>query len=452
MVSLFQVRDYRHLFGAQLVALAGNGLATVALGLLAYQLAGPNAGGVLGTALAIKMVMYVVIAPIAGAYACRFDRRRLLVGLDLTRAAVVMAMPFASEVWHVFALVALLQSASAAFTPTFQAVLPDILPDERDYTRALSYSQLASTMETLLSPLLAAVLVTITSFHWLFAGTAIGFLLSAALVVSSRIPNAQPSERYGVADRIFSGLRIFLATPRLRGLMGLNLTVAAVGSVVLVNTVNLVQEQLGRSEADVAWLLAANGGGVLVVALLVPRLLDRFAARTVMLSGSVIMVAAVFLAIGLSVAPAGDWQWPALFPLWAMIGMGTGSILTPSGQVLRRSSDGGDRPALFAAQFSLSHGCWLLTYPIAGWVATAAGFTATWSVLAALAVLGTSAAFLCWPRREPDELWHTHDGAVDPQHVVGATVLAEGGYEHSHLFVIDQRHRSWPHDVDAPHR
>lgn len=449
-MSLFQVRYYRHLFGAQLVALTGNGLATVALGLLAYHLAGPNAGGVLGTALAIKMILYVVIAPIAGAYAGRLDRRRLLVGLDLVRAAVVAAMPFADQVWHVFVLVALLQSASAVFTPTFQAVLPDILPDERDYTRALSYSQIASTMETLLSPLLSAVLVTIAGYHWLFAGTAVGFLLSAALVVSSRIPNARPSERYGVADRLFSGVRIFRATPRLRGLMGLNLTVAAVGSVVLVDTVNLVRELLGRSEADVAWLLAANGAGVLVAATLAPRLLDRFTARTVMLTGSVILVVAAFLAIGLSVAPAGDWQWPALFPLWAMIGMGTGSILTPSGQVLRRSSDGGDRPALFAAQFSLSHGCWLLTYPIAGWMATLVGFTATWCLLAALAVYGASAAFVRWPRREPDRLRHIHDEAVDSQHVAGATARADGGYEHSHPFVIDRLHRSWPQSADTP--
>ncbi|MEP5009353.1 MAG: MFS transporter, partial [Roseobacter sp.] len=47
--------DFAYLFGAQVVALAGTGLLTVALGLLAYDLAGPAAGAVLGTAYAIKM-------------------------------------------------------------------------------------------------------------------------------------------------------------------------------------------------------------------------------------------------------------------------------------------------------------------------------------------------------------------------------------------------------------
>jgi hypothetical protein len=54
--SLFSVladRTYRHLFLAQVVALVGTGLATVALGLLAYDLAGKDAAAVLGTAPAI---------------------------------------------------------------------------------------------------------------------------------------------------------------------------------------------------------------------------------------------------------------------------------------------------------------------------------------------------------------------------------------------------------------
>ena len=67
-MRLFAIRDFRHLFSAQIIALFRTGLATVALGLLAYELAGPSAGAVLATALTIKMVMYVLIAPLAAAY------------------------------------------------------------------------------------------------------------------------------------------------------------------------------------------------------------------------------------------------------------------------------------------------------------------------------------------------------------------------------------------------
>jgi len=72
MLDVLANRTYRHLFAAQVIALAGTGLLTVALGLLAYELAGADAGVVLGTALAIKMVAYVGVAPIVGALANRF--------------------------------------------------------------------------------------------------------------------------------------------------------------------------------------------------------------------------------------------------------------------------------------------------------------------------------------------------------------------------------------------
>ena len=83
MLSPLSDRTYRHLFGAQLLSLLGTGLATVALGLLAFELAGPNAGAVLGTALAIKMIPYVSVAPVAGAFVHLVPRRTLLVALDL---------------------------------------------------------------------------------------------------------------------------------------------------------------------------------------------------------------------------------------------------------------------------------------------------------------------------------------------------------------------------------
>ena len=65
MLAILENRTYRHLFLAQVIALVGTGLATVALGLLAFELAGAEAGAVLGTAHAIKIIYYVGVAPVA---------------------------------------------------------------------------------------------------------------------------------------------------------------------------------------------------------------------------------------------------------------------------------------------------------------------------------------------------------------------------------------------------
>jgi MFS family permease len=390
MLAILRNRTYRHLFLAQVIALIGTGLATVALGLLAFSLAGDHAGAVLGTALAIKMVAYVIIAPIAAAFAERVPRRIMLVSLDLIRSAVALFLPFVTAIWQVYALIFVLQSASAAFTPTFQATIPDVLPDEADYTRALSLSRLAYDLENLLSPILAALLLTVMGFHTLFGGTVIGFLASAALVLSVSLPSPKPNEPRGIYDRTTRGIHLYLATPRLRGLLAINLAVAAGGALVIVNTVVFVQVKFGMNQADTALALAAFGAGSMAVALLLPKLLDSMPDRAVMLAGALILIFGMALA-----AIVSAYLW--LLPLWFVIGTGYSMAQTPSGRLLRRSSSPVDRPALFAAQFALSHACWLLTYPLAGWAGAKFGLPVAAVLLASIATLGAIIAFRFWP-------------------------------------------------------
>ena len=436
MLSPLRSRTYRHLFAAQVIALLGTGLATVALGLIAFQIAGAEAGAVLGTALAIKMVAYVGVAPVAGAFANRLPRRTMLVILDLVRAAVAICLPFVDAVWQVYTLIFMLQAASAAFTPTFQATIPDVLPDEAEYTRALSLSQLAYNLENLVSPTLAAALLTVIDFHWLFGATAAGFLASAALVVSVMLPSPKPAAQ-GVYDRITRGARLYLATPRLRGLLALNLAVAAAGSVVIVNTVVLVQAELGLGQRETAWALAAFGAGSMIAALSLPRLLDRVADRIVMLAGACVLVAGLL-------AGLADPGFGALLPLWLVLGIGTSVVQTPTGRLLRRSAHPEDRPALFAAQFALSHACWLLTYPLAGWLGAKAGLPASFAVMAGIAATATLAATRLWPGPDTDVVPHVHRNlSAGHPHLAGAEPVA-GGARHSHAFVVDQHHAAWP--------
>jgi H+ antiporter protein len=447
MLSVLANRTYRHLFAAQVIALLGTGLMTVALALLAFELADENAGAVLGTALAIKMIAYVSVATIVGDFASRLPRRAFLVTLDVVRAAVALALPFVDQVWQVYVLIALLQSASAAFTPTFQATIPDILPDEEEYTRALSLSRLAYDLENLVSPTLAAVLVGLMGFHWLFGGTVVGFLVSAALVLSVTLPRHKAELAGDAATRrIGRGMRIYLATPRLRGLLAINLAVAAAGAMVIVNTVVIVRGKLGLTDTDVAIAMAAFGVGSMAAALAMPKLLEHLGDRTVMLpaAGAMTVLLLGFAAVIGSEATA--LLWPMLLAVWALMGTAYSAAQVPTGRLLRRSVSVQDRPAIFAAQFALSHACWLLTYPLAGWLGSAAGLPVTLLVLGVLAGLGTVLAATMWPRVDPEIVAHDHaDLASDHPH------LAEGeprhGTRHAHAFVIDDLHPRWPSAV-----
>lgn len=433
---LAKSRAYRSLFFAQVIALLGTGLMTVALALLAYKLKPEAAGTVLGTALAIKMIAYVGLFPVTGALEARVNRKTLLVAADLARVAVVVLLPFVSEVWHVYVLVFVLQAASAVFTPTFQATIPDILPDEEDYTKALVLSRLAYDFESLVSPLLAAALLTFVSFQVLFVGTAIGFAASALLVAATALPKiAAMSGRSWSQAAI--GLRLFIATPRLHGLAAINFAVAAAGSMVLVNTVVYVQAQLGGSEQQTALALMFFGGGSLIAAMAVPRLLTRFSDRSVMLAGVGIQVVTLF--IGTLLPP-----FAGLLGLWTLFGIGNSLILTPSGRILRRSSQQADRPALFAAQFALSHFGWLIAYPLAGWLGASAGLPVCFAVLGCLAALALIAAWMVWPAVDEPVLDHVHEDLPESHPHLSDAVPAGSGYRHAHEFVIDDLHHRWP--------
>lgn len=398
MIGVLRNSTYARLFSAQIVALLGTGLLTVALGLLAFSIAGRDAGLILGTALTIKMVAYVAVSPVMAALATRWRRKTVLVSADAVRAAVAFSLPWVSEAWQIYVLIFVLQAASATFTPVFQAVIPDILPDEAEYTRALSLSRLAYDMESLLSPVVAAALLTVMSYNNLFLGTALGFIASGVLVLVTGIPDAARSEASSFRDRASRGIRVMLRTTELRGLLAMNLVVATSTAMVIVNTVVLVRGPLGRSESDVAVLLAAFGAGSMLVALVVPSVLDKIPDRPVMLAGAAVIPVALAASAPVMDLPPGGGQWAVLLTLWAVLGAATSLILTPSARLLRRASDPVSRPAVFAAQFSLSHACFMLTYPIAGVLGARLGLALTALILAALGALGALAALALWKR------------------------------------------------------
>ncbi|MEZ5934532.1 MAG: MFS transporter [Alphaproteobacteria bacterium] len=444
MLQVLRQVTFARLFTAQIVALLGTGLLTVALGLLAYDLAGERAGTVLGTALAIKMVAYVALAPLASALIVSLPRKMVLVAMDVARAAIALTLPFIDAVWQIYVCIFFLQAASATFTPTFQALIPDILPDEQDYTNALSLSRLAYDLESLASPALAGLLLLVISFHWLFAGTALGFAVSALLIIQLPLPERRSDEgQRSFADRLTRGTRIYLATPRLRGLLSLNLAAAAAGAMVIVNTVVIVRDGYRGEDSDVAIAMAAFGLGSMLAALTLPALLERLRDRPVMIAAAIAM-AILLLLFGSMADNAPAPPWTAMLSAWFALGLCYSMVLTPSGRLLRRSAHDEDRPAIFAAQFALSHACWLLTYPLAGYAGHALGMGSAMILLGLIALIGASVAWLLWPAGDPEVVEHVHDDLpADHPHLRDATRRGNT-FRHRHVFVIDDEHRCWP--------
>ena len=183
-------------------------------------------------------------------------------------------------------------------------------------------------MESVLSPILAAALLVFLSFDNLFWGTSFGFIASALLVVSVALPSPKPTERRDVYDRTTRGIRIYLGTRRLRGLLALSWTAAAISAMVIVNTVVIVRADLGLSDSAVGIALAGFGGGSMLAALVLPSLLDKFDDRRVMLAGAAFGTSSMAIAAGsFALLPITLW---GLVVLWIGVGFGYSATLTPS--------------------------------------------------------------------------------------------------------------------------
>jgi len=181
-----------------------------------------------------------------------------------------------------------------------------------------------------------------------------------------------------------------LSTPRLRGLLAINMSVAAASAIVIVNTVVYVASAFGLGPHETALAFAAFGAGSMVAALALPQVLEKFPDRTVML------LAALTLTLG-AMASGTIEGFENLLALWFVLGLGCAAAQIPAGRLLKRSAPPEEGPDIFTAQFALSHACWLITYPIAGWVGVWAGLSYTAFILATICALGGVAALFFWP-------------------------------------------------------
>jgi len=434
----------------------GTGLSTVALTLLAYDLAKENAGAVIGFALACKMIAYVVFAPIIGGLAHRFPRKPFLISMDVLRAGVVLLMPFVTQVWQIYVLIFVLNLFSAGFKPVFTATIPDIITDEEEYTKALSLSRVAYDLESLLSPTFAWLALLFFSYTGLFVSNSIAFGVSAILIAMTSLTAGVTVQRIGtIWDEISFGTRAYLKTPRLVGMLCLYVCVACASSMVIVNTVVYIRENLGMGEADVAIPFAAAGLGSMIAALSLPRLLERTNDRSVMLSGGAIMF------LGLSLMALSP-SFVFVLAIWFIVGVGWSLVQTPAGRILVRSSNENDRSAYFSAQFALSHACWLVMYPIAGQLVIQMGFENAALVLAGIIVVFLFLSTQFWSVQDDDSLVHRHEtlshdhAHVHDEHHAHAHAQAVASNNphshvhthkmimHKHRFVVDEHHMFWP--------
>ena len=265
-------RDFRRLFLASVVSLAGDWFSFVAVASLVTELTGrPGAAAYVYAAAVLPVFL---ASPIAGTLADRFDRKRILIVADLARApiagALCLAALWGSTPLAVGAVIALAVGASFS-DPIASAATPNLVePEELVSAQALMGAVWGSML--MVGAGLGGVVADVFGRQAAFAIDAASFVVSAWLIAGIRRPMQQPA----TAARDGGSVREAIAYVRKEPIV-LRLVFAKVGGSLANGIVGLLPAFAARrfSGAHIATgaLFAARGLGAMAGPLLARRVL-----------------------------------------------------------------------------------------------------------------------------------------------------------------------------------
>ncbi len=301
-------RDFGKLWAAQLVSLLGDWFSTIVISaLIVSYTEGTGYQGIAVSAFLIaRLVPPLLMRPLAGVLADRFDRKRLLIASDILRALAVLGLLFTTQgpeylpLIYVFIVIQFL--VSSIFEPARNAIMPSILYRHQliigntlasvTWSAMLAVGAITGGLVAELLGIRAALLVD-----------ALTFVVSALLVVAISIPErprseigSRPRPVKDKSKRTFAdGLRYLKKHPRAAAplvvKMGLSVTSADAVLIIYGTQVFVVGEQ---GIASMAILWAAFGFGAIIG----PLISNRFSDDSVRVLRRLIIVGFALMALG----------------------------------------------------------------------------------------------------------------------------------------------------------
>lgn len=173
----------RFFIGASL-SVVGDWFNTVAIAVLTYHISGRVA--LVAVSIAASVLPRVLLAPVGGALADRFERRSLLVTLDSARAIVALLPLLAhnmATLWLVYAAVALLQAGACLYNPAQGAYVSSLVPDDQLEAANAVYATMRD-VGLFVGPALAASVLGVWGVAVAFCSNAMSFLVAAGLLLT----------------------------------------------------------------------------------------------------------------------------------------------------------------------------------------------------------------------------------------------------------------------------
>ena len=333
MLQALRIPDFRLLWGSSLVSSFGSWLLVLAIP--AHILMATSSLRDTGLALAAEYLPLLLLGPVAGVFADRWDRRRLMIATNLFCAGAVAAMLLGTSpgrYWVLYAALIAENSGVVLYAPALQARTPAIVGTGPLLSSASSLTSVSGGIVRLIGGPLGGILLTVSGINWLICADALSYLLSAAAMFMTSRSGAERANRKtaisGVARDLIQGARVLRYQPAARALLPVTVIFLTANASLSAVLIPLGIQRLGGSE-HTGFLLSSLGAGFLLGAPVIRVLLDRAQPRNLLAASLTATAGAYFLLFTSS-------SLATALPAAVAVGMfGSISLLTPQTVIQR---------------------------------------------------------------------------------------------------------------------
>jgi len=380
----FRHRNYRILFPANTISNIGSWAQRVAQDWLVLELT--QSGIYLGIVTAIQFTPFLLFSLHGGAFADRFDKRKLLIGTNALGAFSAMAlgilvMTNLVELWHVFALAAVLGISTAIDAPVRQTFAADIVGQD-DLPNAVSLNSANFNAGRLVGPALSGLLIAAfgTGPSFLFNGISYLFAIGALMAMNEKEFFYQ--ERAKSKTNVREGLHYALARPDIYVVMLIVFFLGTFGLNFQIFNALMATKEFGKGPAAYGLLGTFVAIGSFSGAIASARL-ERFRkTRFVILAGGAFALAILVL----SILP--NYTAYAIFlPICGVTALIT---MITANSIVQVNSDPAIRGRVMGIYLLIFMGGTPVGSPVIGLMAEAIGIRSTIAACGAICLIATT--------------------------------------------------------------
>ncbi|MEZ5280816.1 MAG: MFS transporter [Acidimicrobiales bacterium] len=384
---LFATPEFFRLWLAQVFSAFGDWVGFLAIIVIAERIGGDTAGSAIALVMIARVLPGFFLASVGGVIVDRFNRKRLMITCDITRAVVLLVLPAIDTVWGLVLASLVLELATSLWGPAKEAIVPNVVPEDQLTTAnslslvaaygtfpfaSAAFAGLARTSDWLVGTGRLDLLDVNREALALYVDAAT-FLVAASLIATLPLVARSAAERRsskrtidwssGVRE-LKEGWKFIALNPTVRAVL-VALSTGMIGGGMLIPLGSVFNHQILEADDDgYGAILTVLGVGVAVGVAILSAIQTRVDKRRMFVGVIIAAGVSLFFAVSVSAIQV------SLVGVFAL-GLNAGAVYVLGFTLLHESVSDELRGRVFSALYTLVRFCLLVAIGVGGFLSEA---------------------------------------------------------------------------------